>query len=76
MYRYDLKGNKKLLFSTETGQFSTTWKVWGQGQGLDPSRSRPRTSKTVLEAKDVLEFLASYLVILLQSSPSFWFSPL
>jgi len=51
---YDLKGSKKLLSSTEDissprpSQFSKTWKVRG-----------PRTSKIVLEAKDVLKAATS-----------------
>jgi len=54
---YDLKGSKICCPRPRTGQFSRTWRVRDQGQGLD--LSRPRTSKTVLKdvlkAKDVLE---------------------
>jgi len=45
---HDLKGSKKLLSSTEDRP------IFEKLEGL-----RPRTSKTVLEAKDVLEAAAS-----------------
>jgi len=58
---YDLKGSKKRCPRLRTGQFSRTWKV--RGQGLDSPRPRPRPSisKTVLEAKDVLQAATSSL---------------
>jgi len=45
---YDLKGSKKLLSSNEDMPISE-----------DLEGSRPRTSKTVLEAKDVLKAATS-----------------
>ena len=50
------------VLEPRTGQFSRTWgfeakdlRLLGQGQGLEASRPRPRTSKCVLEANDVLK---------------------
>jgi len=60
---YDLKGSKKLQFSTEDrpsfedlegSRPRPRTRTW-----LSRPRSRPRTSKTVLEAKDVLEAATS-----------------
>jgi len=58
---HDLKGSKKLLSSTEDRP------IFEDLEGSRPrwrprtwlSRPRPRTSKTVLEAKDVLEAISS-----------------
>jgi len=51
---YDLKGGKKLLSLTEDRP------IFEDLEGSRP-RPRPRTSKTVLEAKDVLEAATSDL---------------
>jgi len=47
---YDLKGSKNLQSSTEDRPIF---------EDLEGSRPRPRTSKIVLEAKDVLEAATS-----------------
>ena len=51
-----LTNQKIVLSSTEDRAFSRTCRLrgHGQGQGLQNVSSRPRTSKCVLEAKDVL----------------------
>jgi len=56
---YDLKESKQLLSSTEDRPIFEDLKGSKQGQGLDSPRPRPRTSKTVLEAKDALEAATS-----------------
>jgi len=70
---YDLKGSKKLLPSIEDRPIFEDREVRGQGQGLDSPRPRPtpRTSKTVLEVKDVLEAATSDNHTLVRFS-SYW----
>jgi len=54
---YDLKGSKNLLSSTEDRPIFEDLECLRPRTWL--SRPRPKTSKTVLEAKDVLEAATS-----------------